>query len=107
MEKKKELLFVYEDLSFGGSTTSLEALLNAIDLQRYNVSLLIYRRNNIELLNRLPKGINVLTDAAIYGNSPIHKLIKGVKMLFTPSYHRAMKAKKHGERVCLNAFCKR
>lgn len=96
MKAKKDLLLVYEDLSFGGSTTSLEAFLNAIDRERFNVHLLVYRKNNPEFLERLPKDINILREAAVHGNSTIDKLMKGAKVFFAPSYYRAKKAQRRG-----------
>ena len=96
MKAKKDLLLVYEDLSFGGSTTSLEAFLNAIDRERFNVHLLVYRKNNPEFLERLPRDINILREAAVHGNSTIDKLMKGAKVFFAPSYYCAKKARKRG-----------
>ena len=40
---QEKVLIIYEDFSAGGSTTSLMALLNAWDYDRYGVDLLPYR----------------------------------------------------------------
>lgn len=96
----EKVLIIYEDFSAGGSTTSLFALLNAWDHERYGVDLLPYRLSDGErkkLISRLPSWVNLLENAVKHGNSPINKVIKGVKLLPSAHFHKAMKARKAGE----------
>ena len=70
---KDTVLIIYEDFSAGGSTTSLFALLNAWDYDRYAVDLLPYRLSQAEkeqLASRLPPQVNILENAVKHGNSP-------------------------------------
>lgn len=97
---KDTVLIIYEDFSTGGSTTSLFALLNAWDYDRYAVDLLPYRLSQAEkeqLASRLPPQVNILENAVKHGNSPKNRLIKGAKMLVSSHFHKAMKARKRGE----------
>jgi glycosyltransferase involved in cell wall biosynthesis len=72
---KKRLLFVYDGMVIGGSTTSLLSILNSIDYKRYEVDLLLYI-NEGALFNQIPKQVNILPHASIYPPSA-----KGVKIL--------------------------
>ena len=56
---KKRLLFVHASLHFGGAEKSLQTLLCAIDYLRYDVDLLLLRREG-ELLELLPPQVNLL-----------------------------------------------
>ena len=96
---KEKILIIYEDFSAGGSTTSLLALLNAWDYDRYAVDLLPYRLTEeakVQLSNRIPKAVNILPNAVKHGNSPQNRLIKGAKLITSRHFHRAMKSRKNG-----------
>ncbi len=96
---KEKILIIYEDFSAGGSTTSLMALLNAWDYDRYGVDLLPYRLTEAakkQILSQLPKQVTVLENAVKHGNSPKNRLIKGAKLLTSPHFHKAMKARRDG-----------
>lgn len=55
---KKKLLFLMNSMHYGGIETSLLNLLNVIDAEKYDVTLLFLRMEG-ELLNRIPPGISV------------------------------------------------
>lgn len=56
---KKKILFVNDEMTMGGVARILIGLLNKIDLDFYEVDLLILHPHG-ELLNEVPKGINIL-----------------------------------------------
>ena len=56
---KKRLLFVHTSLHFGGAEKSLVTLLCAIDYERYDVDLLLFRQEG-ELLELLPPQVRLL-----------------------------------------------
>ncbi len=59
MNKKKNVLFVVQHLTLGGSQTSLVSALNALDYNKYDVSLYI-RDNKLDLLSQINKNVNVI-----------------------------------------------
>lgn len=56
---KQRLLFVHPALHFGGAEKSLQTLLGAIDYDRYDVDLLLFRREG-ELLELLPPQVRLV-----------------------------------------------
>ncbi|MFF2755788.1 glycosyltransferase [Psychrobacillus sp. NPDC058041] len=58
---KKNILFAYPELFLGGSTTSLISILNSIDYSKYNVDLVLYRKNGV-YLKSIPKEVNILNE---------------------------------------------
>lgn len=66
---------MYDDMTIGGSTTSLLSILNSIDYNRYEVDLLLYY-NEGALFDKIPKQINILPQASIFPPSA-----KGIKIL--------------------------
>ena len=97
--KKDRVLFVYEDFSAGGSTTSFFELLRAWDYEKYDVDILPYRLTDTErerIARLLPDCVNILENAVNLGNSPLHKVVKGIKAACCPHYYRALRAKKKG-----------
>lgn len=81
---KKKVLFVYYDMSIGGSTTSLLSLLNELDYEKYDVDLLLYK-NQGDLLSLIPSQVNVLDQAYV----PHSKIQKGIKSIFNGTLIRA------------------
>ena len=75
---KKKVLFVYYDMSIGGSTTSLLSLLNELDYEKYDVDLLLYK-NQGDLLSLIPPQVNVLDQAYV----PHSKIQKGISQFLT------------------------
>ena len=94
--KKKKLLFIYEELNTGGSTTSLLNLLDIFDYERYEVDLLCYRMPSPEHCSALglSERVRVLDGAAKYGKSRAERIIKAGILALSPSFHRALRARK-------------
>ena len=83
---KKKILFVYHHMIIGGSTTSLLSILKAIDYDRYDVDLLLYR-NEGELIKYIPEEVNLLPQAAVEWNKKqklLYSFINGsmIKAIF-------------------------
>lgn len=93
---KKRVLFVYESFNIGGSTTSLINLLGGFDCERYEVDLISYRSTPKSREGKLPRQVRVLDDAAKHGKSAISTAVKAIKLAFSPSFHRAMLARRRG-----------
>lgn len=60
---KKKLLFAYDCMAFSGTTTALLSLLQAIDYDRYDVDVILYR-NEGDRLSALPPQVRLLPPAA-------------------------------------------
>ena len=58
----KKLLFVYDNMCTGGTTTALLSLLNKLDYNRFSVDLLLFR-NEGPFLNQIPEQVNLLKPA--------------------------------------------
>lgn len=59
---KKKILFVYDSMMTGGTTTALLSLINTIDRDKYEISLLLYT-NTGALTDEIPQFVNVLAPA--------------------------------------------
>lgn len=86
---KKSILVVYYSMLIGGSTTSLLSFLKALDKEKYDVDLLLYK-NEGAFLKMIPDGISVLPEAFCY-NSSVGKVIKLIKGIFGGYMFRAWK----------------
>lgn len=84
---KMRILFVYDEMIVGGSTTSLISLLENLDYQNYDVDLLLYY-NKGALIDKLPKEVNLLSEASIYSKK--NTIIKFIKALLNGSLIRAL-----------------
>ena len=74
---KKKILFAYNAMCIGGSTTSLLSILNRLDYSKYDVDLLL-NMNFGELLDMIPKSVNLLPPALKYTDRKveyIHRLL--------------------------------
>lgn len=91
---KKQVLFVYEGFNVGGSTTSLINLLRGIDYTRFDIDLISYRGGSETIKARLPEQINILKDAAKYGENRPSRIIKAASLAFSAELWRALKAKR-------------
>lgn len=60
----KKLLFVYDCMMMGGTTTALLSLLNTIDYEQYQVDLLLFRHTG-PFMDYIPKQVNLLPPAAM------------------------------------------
>lgn len=84
---KKKILFVYDEMIIGGSTTSLLSILNTIDYDRFEVDLLLYY-NQGALFNQIPKQVNILPQASIF--PPSAKIIKTLRSIVKGDIQRAL-----------------
>ncbi len=80
---KKKLLFIMPSLASGGAEKSLVTLLSLFDYDKYQVDLLLFRREGL-FAQQIPKEVNVLdsgTDYEVFDgsakNAVIHFLSKG------------------------------
>ena len=76
MDSKKDILFIMNNLHCGGAEKSLVSLLQIIDYSKYNVDLLLFKKEGL-FLNKLPKEVHVLKAPIAYSyfNMPITKAI--------------------------------
>lgn len=59
---KKKILFVYDSMMTGGTSTALLSLINTIDRNKYDISLLLYT-NTGALMGEIPEFVKVLAPA--------------------------------------------
>lgn len=59
---KKKILFVYDSMMTGGTSTALLSLINTIDQNKYEISLLLYT-NTGALMDEIPSFVKVLAPA--------------------------------------------
>lgn len=71
----KKILFVYDRMMTGGTTTALLSLLNELDYSNYSVDLLLFDYEG-EFLKSIPKQVNLLKPALK------RSLIKGLKVSY-------------------------
>lgn len=78
MEMKSKLLFVMPSLNCGGAEKSLISLLGSLDYTKYEVDLLLFKREGI-FLSKVPNEINILEEPKgyIYFDMPIKKALVG------------------------------
>lgn len=78
----ENILFIYPDLSIGGSTTSLLALLKEIDYSQYNVDVIFLTPLSEEDKSKLPPQVNILPPRQKYNltstKARVMKIINGV-----------------------------
>lgn len=89
---KKKLLIVNYNMIVGGSTTSLLSFLNAINKEKYEVDLLLYK-NEGPLFDLIPEDINILRQAFKY-EGVFGKIIKYILGIFSGYLFRAKYEKK-------------
>lgn len=76
----KKILFVYDSMMTGGTTTALLSLLNAIDYNKYEISLRLYQ-NEGNYLSDLPKEVHLIAPAylktdGVFWNSGRRKIVR-------------------------------
>jgi glycosyltransferase involved in cell wall biosynthesis len=59
MNSKKDILFIMNNLHCGGAEKSLVSLLQIIDYSKYNIDLLLFKKEGV-FLDKLPKEVTVL-----------------------------------------------
>lgn len=57
---KKKLLFIIPTLSCGGAERAVVALLNKMDFTKYDIDLMLFRRDDMHYINSIPKEVNLL-----------------------------------------------
>lgn len=79
---KKKILFVNDEMTMGGVARILIGLLNKIDLDIYDVDVLILHPHG-ELLNEIPEGINILDSHPFFNvvDSNFKDLLKNRQIL--------------------------
>lgn len=98
MNPKKQLLFIYDSMCIGGSTTSLLNLLFELDYTKYDVDLLLYRSGGI-LFDYIPSEVRVLEPAQI----PNKKVVKIFKFVFSIYFWKSLFASiKYEKRLGFN-----
>lgn len=65
MNKKKDILFVMNNLNVGGAEKALVSLLQVMDYTRYNVDLLLFKKEG-PFLKQIPQEVNVLPEPENY-----------------------------------------
>lgn len=94
----KKILFVYDAMILGGSTTSLISLLNNLSPKKYEIDLQLYR-NEGPLLNEIPPYVNLLPAAEKYLGLQ-GKLLKGCKFIFKGYFFSGfLKEYKNGKKI--------
>ena len=96
---KKKILIVNYNMIVGGSTTSLISFLNNIDINKYDVDLLLYK-NEGPLFQMIPSNINILKPA-FKCEGVIGKVFKYFAGVFTGYLIRA---KKENARLGLHGY---
>ena len=86
---KKKILFVYDEMVIGGSTTSLLSILNSINYDRFEVDLCLYY-NKGPLFDQIPKQVNILQQASKSPQSAKGKFIKILRSFFAGDFLRAL-----------------
>lgn len=87
--QKTKVLFVYDAMVVGGSTTSLLSLLQCLNKETYDIDLLLYR-NSGPLFDSIPDNIEVLPEAALYNRTTIWQIVKQLSIFLFKGY--ALKA---------------
>jgi len=71
---KQKILFIYDSMMIGGTSTALVSLMNSINREKYDISLLLYTNEGAGI-NEIPDGVHLLQPA--YHQSPITFLTSG------------------------------
>ena len=65
MSKKKEILFVMNNLNVGGAEKALVSLLQVFNYEKYNVDLLLFKKEGL-FLSQIPPEVNILKEPRNY-----------------------------------------
>lgn len=79
-------------MMLGGSTTSLLAFINGLDLEKFEVDLQLFE-NKGDFLKYIPEGVNLLPEAKKY-KGRLSKLVKAFKYVFSGYYFKVARVKK-------------
>ncbi|MBU8883067.1 glycosyltransferase [Kaistella sp. DKR-2] len=65
MSEKKDILFVMNNLNVGGAEKALVSLLQVMDYDRYNIDLLLFKKEGL-FLKQVPQQVNILPEPENY-----------------------------------------
>ena len=65
MSKKKNILFIAEELDTNGAMISLVALLKALQFSNYNLSLFLFKHGG-RLVHEIPSNVSILPESIKY-----------------------------------------
>lgn len=100
-ESKIKILFAYDSMILGGSTTALLSLLNSLNPQKYDIALQLFR-NEGPLLHCIPEHVRLLPEAEIHKGRK-GKLIKVIKYVFTGNAFNALfRGTVQAKRLCFS-----
>ena len=88
---KKKILFVYDSMMTGGTSTALLSLINTIDRNKYEMSLLLYT-NTGALMGQIPEFVRVLKPAYKESRILSSKQRKIVRTIFNGRIFYALKS---------------
>ena len=82
-DMKKDILFVMNKLSCGGAEKSLISLLHLMDYSKYNVDLLLFKKEGF-LMGQIPKEVNLLPEPNEfqYFDMPFKQVVKECLLTF-------------------------
>lgn len=77
MTEKKDILFVMNNLNVGGAEKALVSLLQVFDYDKYNVDLLLFKKEGL-FLKQVPKEVNLLEEPKNfkYFDMPFSQVVK-------------------------------
>ena len=88
---KEKILFVYDSMMIGGTTTALLSLMNTIDRDKYDISLILYT-NSGPAFNEIPSFVNLIKPAIKNSKILSYRKRKIIKTMFNGSVLLALKA---------------
>lgn len=88
---KKKILFIYDSMMIGGTSTALLSLINTIDCSKYEVSLLLYT-NTGALMGEIPEFVRVLNPAYKESRILSSRSRKIIKTIFSGRILLALKS---------------
>lgn len=93
MVAKKKILFVYDSMMTGGTTTALLSLLNTINQEKYDISLILYTNSGAHI-GDIPNYVHLLLPAYKEGRNPFLNSgqRKIIRTLFNGQCLKAIKA---------------
>ncbi len=104
MAQRKKVIIAYPAMMIGGSTTSLLSILNRLDYSKYDVDLLLNLHSG-DLLDKIPKEVNLLPPAKKYTDPKKDKLHRFLSPKYMLTYLKGKSiAKKSGVPIHLAQY---
>lgn len=90
MHKKKDILFVMNNLNVGGAEKALVSMLQVFDFEKYNVDLLLFKKEGL-FLKQVPQEVNILDEPKNYRyfDMPFLQVVK--KNFFTGRWNNILR----------------